>query len=519
MTNVVAANPLTINRLVDMTTQHFEDVAWWRRPIVLGGEACARMAICRQALMALLDGDPDLVVYGVTSGYGQNACRRLTPEQRRVHARSVTLAPATGFGRMLPNRVVRGMLFTRLANFIEGHSAISPDLARQVAAMLDGRPLPSVPCEGHGGAGEIQPLVALFADLLEHYPLAEKEHLCLINGSPVATALLGDAVLAGRRRLALSAAVFALSIEAMRAPLDAYDEALDGLWGDPFETCVLKALRGWLDGAARARRPYQAPVSWRILPRVLGQAQRALAQAEEALSTALRAVTDNPVFFAPDLAPPNGRVFSTGGYHNAAVCPALDQLAASAADLALLADRHLSKLLDGTISLLPHQLLPPDDQSGANGPYLGCLGMAAVGYVEQARHAAQRTFLPGSEGGSFGANDIGQPTCLAWRKEAEAGRCLVANLALLAAVASQALHITGRPAPPALGDLLSLIRATFPPVLDNRRRLGLDAGRLAAAFDDLVFADRIIAPGVSLGGIATVDRDGDPGDETRGFGR
>jgi len=146
--------------------------------------------------------------------------------------------------------------------------------------------------------------------------------------------------------------------------------------------------------------------------------QRALAQGEAAAGSSLKAVTDNPLFLPPDEANPNGRVVSTGGFHNAKAYPALDNLAAAWADLALLCDRQVDKLLDGNVSRLPNHLL------AVEGAYLGCLGFTAAGYAEQARQAAQRSFLPGSEGGGFGQNDVAVPTFQSWRKEAEAEKLL-----------------------------------------------------------------------------------------------
>jgi len=384
------------------------------------------------------------------------------------------------FGEPLPERVARGMVFARLANFIEGHAAVSPELATAVASLLDGSPLPPVPLLGNGCAGEIMALSQLLTPLAETFELGEKESLGLINGSPCAAALLADAVLAARRRLALAVEVFALSAEALLAPLEAYDPALDDLWGDPHQAAVLRELRGYLADGAAERRPYQAPVSWRILPRVLGQARRALAQAEEVAATSLGAVSDNPVFVPPARPGEAGRVLSNGGYHNAAAYPALDNLAAAWADLTLLCDRHVTKLLDGAVSRLPHQLLLGDG-------YIGCVGFAAAGYSEQARQAAQRSFLPGSEGGGFGQNDVAVPTFLAWRKENEAGRCLDAGLALVAAIASQAFHATGREAPPRLAPLISEVRVHFPPVT-ARRPVGTDSEHLRACFTAKAYA-------------------------------
>jgi histidine ammonia-lyase len=425
---------------------------------------------------------------------------RYTPEERKEHARRPPVATMTSFGEPLPERVARGMVLARLANFIEGHAAVSPGLARAVAGLLDGEPLPPVPALGNGCPGEIQALghllSALFDDL-DHGRLAdleEKESLALVNGSPCAAALAADAALAARRRLSLAVAVFALSIEALKAPLEHYDAVLEGLWEDPGETAVLGLLRGWLDGASAERRTYQAPVSWRIVPRVLGQAWRATDQAEEIAAISLRAVSDNPVFVPPDGANPGGRVLSNGGYHNGRAYPALDNLAAAWADLALLCDRHITKLLDARTSQLPPYLTRSGEGHMAAGEgYIGCLGFSAVGYAEQARLAATRHFLPGSEGGGFGQNDVALPTFLAWRGEAEAGRCLDANLAMLAAVASQAFHVTDRAAPPRLAPLLDEVRALCPP-LTVSRALGRDVERLAARFTERVFADEILAP-------------------------
>jgi len=53
-----------------------------------------------------------------------------------------------GFGRDgLDERVVRGIVFARLADFIGGHAKVRPELARRVAALLDG-PMPRVPLAG-----------------------------------------------------------------------------------------------------------------------------------------------------------------------------------------------------------------------------------------------------------------------------------------------------------------------------------------------------------------------------------
>jgi len=472
---------LALNTRADITLDAFARVAWRGEDVQFDGDSLQRMADSRAAFLRLIE-DPDIVVYGVTSGYGQLAHLRFTPEERREHARRPPLAAMSSFGEPLPERVARGMVLARLANFVDGHAAISPTLAEAVAGLLSDGLLPPVPALGNGCPGEIQALSSLLTPLAETIELGEKDALSLINGSPCAAALLSDAVLAARNRLVLATEVFALSIDAFMAPLEAYDPALDDLWGDEHEAAILRELRGLLEGAAvkeGSRRAYQAPVSWRIVPRVLGQAHRALGAAEEVAAISLRSVSDNPVFLPPDSSYPYGRILSNGGYHNGGAYPALDNLSASWADLALLCDRHVTKLMTGSISHLPDFLMEEDG-------YLGCLGFTAAGLAEQARHAAQRSFLPGSEGGGFGQNDVGVPTFHSWRNEAEAGRCLDAALASLAATASQAFYVTERTAPPRLAPLLDLVRDAFPP-LSGPRAVGRDAEALQRRFTERIF--------------------------------
>jgi histidine ammonia-lyase len=475
---------ITINTREDFTLAAYERAAWKGEAVALGGPAMDRMTEARAAFMRLLDEDPDVVIYGVTSGYGQRANLRFTPEQRRAHAARPPRAAASAFGAPLPNRVARGIVFARLTNFVEGHSAITPDLARAVAGMLVAGEVPAVAAEGNGGAGEILALSQLFLPVSEQTELREKDALCLINGSPCAAAVLADAALSSRRRIQLATEVFALSAEAFLAPFDHYDDALDGLWGDPEESQALQALRGLLKGGAKDRRPYQAPVSFRIVPRVLGRALRAVAMAEEMAARSLRSITDNPVFLMPDAAHPLGRALSTGGYHNAAPAPALDGLAASYADLALLAERQAAKILEGRVSGLPDQLATGLDDAR----YFGTTAMVAVGFGEAARHAAQRTFIPGPESGGYAQNDVASNAIPAWNKHEAAATALDACLAILGAISSQALHVTERAASPALAPLLTGIRETLPPV-EEVRAMG---PRLQALREN--FAERALDP-------------------------
>ncbi len=472
---------LVIQSLNDFTIENYNRVAWGGEGVMLSPAAVKRMAEERRRFERLIE-DPGVTIYGVTSGYGQNAKKRLTPEERKLHAKVPPVQSAASSGNPVPQRVVRGIVFARLANFIEGHSAITPAIAEAVAQMLDGRELAPVPARGQGGAGEILSLSHLFANFAENPAIAEKDLLSLINGSPAASALTADAALAARARLDLAAEVFALSAEAFNIPLSHFAVALEGLWNNRHDAWALRRLRELIgNGHGGARRPYQAPVSYRILPRMLGQAHRAAVMAEEIAAESLGAVTDNPVMLPADESHPDGEVISTGGYHNPHAVLAMDAVAAAAANLIVIAGRHADKLLNGAVSLLPDQL-----GLGNSTDYLGCLPFASAGYEEEARLMAQTTLLPGSETGGYAQNDVASPVFLSWTKQERVGALLEAALANLAIISLRALDLTSRPVPPGLNGLETAIRQYLPP-LHSGLAPGPVAARIEAAFRSRVY--------------------------------
>lgn len=480
---------LELDRRADINLDSFRRVAWEGSSVVLSDSARACIGAARSAFLGYLDANPGRRVYGANTRVGPGAKTILQGVGLRNQTQRRPGAAGVSFGEKLPLRVVRGIVFARLANFLEGNSGVSLPVVEAVASMLDGRPMPAVPGRGNGAAGEINALGHLFFEMTGTVKLGPKDNSALTNGSPCASALVADVALAAERRIDLATQVFALAIEGFKAPLEHYDPVLADCWGNPNDRAAIQSLAVFLDGAAGDRRAYQAPVSFRIIPRLLGQAFQALGQAEACAGWSLASVTDNPTYLPPgsEHAPisefPHGRLFHTGGFHNAGAYAAMDALAGTWADLVLLADRLCAKTLDGNVSGLPHGL---DD--GAYYDTARYLPGALVGIGEQARRAAQRTFLPGSgEYAAQGQSDVGTPVFAAWYGEGEAGDCVLAALAVLAASAARALEVTGREPAPTLRERYARIRTLVPP-LDSPRLLGADLEALFESFRREVFA-------------------------------
>ena len=472
-----------LDRRADINLESFRRVAWEGEPIALSDAARERIAAARRAFLGYIEAHPDRRVYGANTRVGPGVKTVLRGGDLRTQSARRPGAAGVSFGEKLPPRAVRGILLARLANFVEGNSGVSLAVVEAVSDMLDGRALPAVPGRGNGAAGEINALGHLFFELADRVEMGPKDNSALTNGSPCASALVADAALMARRRIDLATQVFALAIEGFRAPLEHYDPVLADCWGNPHDRTALYALAPYLEGAAGERRAWQAPVSFRVIPRLLGQAFHALLQAQECARWSLASITDNPTYLPPgsEHAPatefPHGRVLHAGGFHNAAAYNAMDSLSGAWADLVLLTDRLCAKTLDGNVSGLPHGL---DGGAVYDAPRYLPGALVAIG--EQARRAAQRTFLPGSgEYAAQGQSDIGTPVFAAWYADAEAGDCLLAALAVLAATSVRALDVGGRMPAPALHGLYVNVRELVPP-LDAPRLLGPDLEALHRQF-------------------------------------
>ena len=97
--------------------------------------------------------------------------------------------------------------------------------------------------------------------------------------------------------------------------------------------------------------------------------------------------------------------------------------------------------------------------------------MVENGWAEEARAIATPTLL--SLGG-FGQNDVPVLNFLAWRKATAIGQCLDSSLAVLAAIASQALYVAAHEPPPNLRELTDAHPRKLPsggPATTPRRRL------------------------------------------------
>lgn len=472
---------VVLDSLDDFNLGTLKRVAWDGESVAFGEQALARMRTAREQFLDLLEREPNLHIYGVTTGYDDAAGTIVGPEERARLATKPVEMLAVGVGESLPKRVVRAMVFTRLINYVSGYTGLSLETAQQVADMLDGRPLPVVRLEGQDSQGELLQLINLFGGL-DRVRFQPRDANAIENGTGCTPGLVGDVALRARRRAEIVTRTFALSIDAARMGLDPYDPSLTEMMGDEHEAAAIEALSGLLEGVPMpGRRTFQNPISWRIVARMLGHVFRTVALVEETARSSLTRVNDNPVFLGPVKAPPNGRVISTGGFHNPAAYHAMNWLSATWADLAVLAARQAEKLHLNAVTGLPANLIRAGGSSGTR-----LLTVASYDLAGRAREHAIPALIPLYSAGGLQTDTI-MPIFLAFEKEDQASRCLDLCLAILCACSSQALYLEAREPAPALRSFLADVRQRFPPV-ESARDLGADAQQLADGFAAAILA-------------------------------
>lgn len=453
---------VTLSALSDVTLDTAWQVGFENAGIALSDRARTRIGECREAFERLLASNSAGFVYGATTAPGARAKTPLSEEGRKALASSQHLWAPWKFGggsRWVPEHAARLVLLARVASYLEGHGRVRVATAEWVAGLLS-QPAPAMPLDSATGPGEVMPLSWLYPEPGD-VELAAGELMSLYNGSPCATGFVADAALTAARRLRLAERILALTVEAVAAPLDLYDPALQDLAADPDHRSVLRRLNEYLtDVPESGRLPHQAPVSWRIVPTVLATVARTIRGAQETAEHSLQSVAHNPVYLPPEPGHPNGRAISTGGFHNHQASRAIDMLNVAGADICALAAKQTWRLLDGAAFGLP-KLLVPADSGVINTEFIA---WSQTSHAERARQAAVPAVLSiGLEDPGGGQSDVAAPVFLAYERYLEVADAVDAALATLSIAVIQAFRLSQRLPPPRLAELHQALDTRVPP--------------------------------------------------------
>ena len=223
-----------------------EAVAWGGERLALAPAALERVAAGQAELLALLAGGAR--VYGVNTGMGFFATVDLDEAARAGHQRNLLLGRAVGGPPWLPAEEARALLVARLGNLLSGHAGVGPDLCRFVCDRLNDGFTPAVPRRAVGCSGEVIPLAHAFQTLVGVGHVLGPDGELGDAGAALAARGAAPYRLQAKEGIALLAGAPLAAVDALRAPLDPYDEAVGELAGDAVLDAVLARLRRALAG-------------------------------------------------------------------------------------------------------------------------------------------------------------------------------------------------------------------------------------------------------------------------------
>jgi histidine ammonia-lyase len=331
---------------------------------------------------------------------------------------------------------------------------------------------------------------------LEPLVLRAKEGLSLVNGTACATGLASLALDQARRLMDWADAVSAMSFEILGGQASGIDVAAMNLRKSPGLAAVTRRLNDLLAGsgllASAAGTRTQDALSLRSIPQVHGAARDVWTQIEGVISQELASVTDNPAVTGAPEAP---GVFSQAHAVGAAVGLAMDQIGVTLAQLGMIAERRIDRLVNPLVSGLPPFL------AGDNGVQSGFMiaQYTAASLVAENRRLAAPASLDGGVTSGLQEDMLCHATPAALK-----ALDILANVRVILAIeylaAAQAYDLTQAVsrAAPATAALHRALRGSIG-VYGDERPLGDDIAAVAALIDART-------PTEILTGVAAPDR-------------
>ena len=344
----------------------------------------------QQVVQSAADGDAP--VYGVNTGFGKLANKRISKEQLATLQCNLIRSHCVGVGDPLSAPVMRLMLALKAASLARGYSGVRETVVDTLIAVFNADLLPWVPSQGSVGAsGDLAPLAHMTLALMgEGFMLVDgqaapalpllqaagiapltlgaKEGLALINGTQTSTALALHALLSFEPVLEAALVIGALTIDAARGSDGPFDPRIHALRGQPGQIDVAQYYRRLLEGSAirlshlDGDDRVQDPYCLRCQPQVVGACLDQLRHGAIVLLREANAVTDNPLVFADD-----GAMLSGGNFHAEPVALAADGMALAIAEVGAIAERRIAMLIDSGVSRLPPFLT---EDAGLNSGFM-----------------------------------------------------------------------------------------------------------------------------------------------------
>ncbi|WP_321819699.1 MULTISPECIES: histidine ammonia-lyase [unclassified Burkholderia] len=389
----------------DISIEQFVAIARHGAQVTFSSAYCERVLSSRRLVERFLD--QNRLVYGVTSGFGANSTRVVSPGDAELLQRNIVRSHAVSVGEGLPREVVRATLLMMLISLGKGYSGVSLELLKQIAALLNHDITPFAP--GDGSVGYLAPeahmaLVligegeAFFRDErmsgadalaragIEPHALRCKEGLALTNGTTSVTAI-GMLALYNAIELSKVADIAAsMTLQPLKATTRSLDPRYHAVKKHAEQQNSADNIRRLLAGSALCERfsdyRLQDTYSLRGVAQVHGASRQAIRNARDAILDEVGSSGDNPVIYPEG---DDGTAISGANFDGTFVGIASDLLCIAMTTLAKISERRTDRLVNPYFSELPAFL---SKDPGLNSGYM-IIQYTAAGLLGEMRTLAQ----------------------------------------------------------------------------------------------------------------------------------
>lgn len=339
--------------------------------VSLSGDAILQIQRNAELLSRLVQ--KNTPIYGVNTGFGVLASKKIPPSELNKLSRNLVLSHSVGVGEALPEDIVRAGILVRANTLAKGMSGIRTEVIAILLEILEKGVLPCIPSRGSlGSSGDLAPLAHL-AQIISAHPaspnpscsgkawfsgklhsgekalaeagikpvdLGPKEGLALVNGAAFSAACLGLSLFDSITLLDAAEKAAILSFEALLGNTAALDSRIHAARQHPGQIKTASSLRDRLNGSTLVDSTdlVQDPYSLRCIPQVLGPVHEIIDFALPVLLREINAATDNPLIF-------DDGAFSGGNFHGQPISLAADYLKTAFCEVGAFSERRTYRLL------------------------------------------------------------------------------------------------------------------------------------------------------------------------------
>lgn len=392
--------------------------------VEVSAEAIERAKRAREFLEERVKGEE--AIYGVNTGFGRLAGKRISSEQLDKLQLNLIRSHASGVGEPLPIPIVTLSMLLQLNSLARGHSGVSPQVLEFLASIINLDFRPVVPEIGSlGASGDLAPLAhiahafigegevfirgepsglysapggwerisaqeALNRFGLEPLKLSVKEGLSLINSTAVSQATLLLALKDFSELFPALLIACALSHEAYGGGDSHFSPQLYAEKCHRFSVEIATLMLALREGSALRQahlhcEKVQDPYSLRCFVPVASVLLSTFSHLAEVLEVEMNSSTDNPLVFVDDAA-----IISGANFHGEALAESAEACALAIARSSMMSERRVNQILHpGLESGLPPFL------AGESGVESGLMLLQYVdsALVAEINHLAEPAIL------------------------------------------------------------------------------------------------------------------------------